>query len=448
MIPVLLSELVAACGGKYTGSGRLLHSHIPNIVIDSRNCGGGALYVPIRGDRFDGHVFIDDARAHGAAITLTDRPLERGPYILVSDTLTALQSLAEHYMRKFTIPVVGVTGSMGKTSTKEMVASVLSEKFAVHKNIGNLNNQTGLPQTIFSLDSSYDISVMEMGTNHFGEIERLSYMAKPSVCVFTNIGISHIEHLGSREGILKEKLDLLKHAKPGAAVIVNGDDDLLSTIPNATTFGLTKDSDVYPEDIVDKGLDGITFTAVCEGKRQRITVHAPGRHMVENALCAIAVGRYFGMELDSLAAGIEAYAPQHGRMDVIKTDRFTIIDDSYNSNPTSVMSAIDVLEMTRGRRVAVLGDMLELGDDSDEFHEVIGMYAARHGIDLIVCIGPNAENAFYGAHAIAPHRARYFGDRDALERMLPGLLRDGDVILVKGSRGLALEHTVAMLKEL
>lgn len=448
MIPIPLSTLIAVTNGKYFGSPALLSAKVPNVVIDSRNCAGGALYVPIHGERFDGHAFIDDARAHGAAVVLSEHPLDQGPYILVSDTLTALQAIAENYMKQFSFPVIGVTGSMGKTSTKEMIASALSRKFRVHKNIGNLNNQTGLPQTIFALDNGFDLSVMEMGTNHFGEIERLSYMAKPDVCVFTNIGVSHIEHLGSREGILKEKMDLLAHAKKGAAVIVNGDDDLLSAIPNAVRFGLTNDSDVYPEDIDDRGLEGITFTAVCEGKKQRVKIHAPGRHMVENALCAIAVGRHFGMELDELAEGVEAHVPQHGRMDVIKTARFTLIDDSYNSNPTSAMSSIDVLAMTPGRRVAILGDMLELGPDSDDFHEIIGAYAARHGVDLIICIGPNAEHTFFGAHAVAPFRARYFGDRDSLETMLPDLLRDGDVILVKGSRGLALEHTVALLKEL
>ncbi len=448
MKPVQFREILSACEGTYYGDAALLETCPVEIVIDSRVATPGSLYIPVVGERFDGHAFIDDARNKGCTLVLSAKPLENEPYILVDDTLRALHRIASWYRDLFPIPVVGLTGSVGKTSTKEMIASVLSARYNVMKTIGNKNNETGVPQTLFTLDESHEVAVVEMGTNHFGEIDRLSAMAKPQICVFTNIGVAHIENFNSREGILKGKTEMLAHMQPSGTVIVNGDDDMLATVPGAMRFGLSEGCDLRAIEIDDQGLDGVSFTACYKGSQARAHVPSPGLHSVSNALAAIAVGLTLHMGLEELAAGVGAFAAPPGRMNIKQTPRFRILDDTYNANTVSMMAAIDVLEKVQGRRVCILGDMLELGRESSEHHEVLGMYAAMHGIDLIICVGPESESMFLGAIDIAPRRARYFETQKNLLSILPGLVRDGDTILVKASRGMHLEQTVQFLMEL
>ncbi|MEN6420276.1 MAG: UDP-N-acetylmuramoyl-tripeptide--D-alanyl-D-alanine ligase, partial [Clostridiaceae bacterium] len=261
MKPVQFREILSASKGTYYGDAALLETCPAEIVIDSRVATPGSLYIPVVGERFDGHDFIDDARKKGCALVLSAKPLEHEPYILVDDTLRALHRIASWYRDLFPIPVVGLTGSVGKTSTKEMIASVLSAHYNVMKTIGNKNNETGVPQTLFTLDESHEVAVVEMGTNHFGEIDRLSAMAKPQICVFTTIGVAHIENFGSREGILKGKTEMLAHLQPGGTVIVNGDDDMLATVPGAMRFGFSEGCDLRATEIEDQGLDGVSFTA-------------------------------------------------------------------------------------------------------------------------------------------------------------------------------------------
>lgn len=445
MNPFSLGEAAAACGGVYTGDAALLAAPVQDVCIDSRRATPGALYVPIIGQVHDGHAFIDGARRGGALCTLTDRPLPEGPYIRVPDTLEALQKLAAFYRCRFDIPVIGVTGSVGKTSTKEMLAAVLSSRFRTFKTPGNLNNQTGVPLTLFRLEPEHELAIIEMGTNHPGEIRRLSAMAQPTICLITNVGVAHIEFFGTRENIFRGKAEMLEHMRPGGAVIVNGDDDMLVRLPGAVRFGFQEHNDVRACDVEDLGLSGSAFTVCAGGERARMQVRAPGRHMIGNALAAVAAGLALGMPLEELREGVERFSPAAGRMQVRRGAHFTVLDDTYNANPTSVMAAIDVLERAPGRRVCVLGDMLELGAQTEEFHEVVGMYAALHGVDLIVCVGTNAEQTFLGAHALAPQRARYFETQETLLSILPLLLRDGDTILVKGSRGMHLEQTVEAL---
>lgn len=445
MNPFSLGEAAAACGGAYTGDAALLAAPVQDVCIDSRRATPGALYVPIIGQVHDGHAFIDGARRGGALCTLTDRPLPEGPYIRVPDTLEALQKLAAFYRCRFDIPVIGVTGSVGKTSTKEMLAAVLSSRFRTFKTPGNLNNQTGVPLTLFRLEPEHELAIIEMGTNHPGEIRRLSAMAQPTICLITNVGVAHIEFFGTRENIFRGKAEMLEHMRPGGAVIVNGDDDMLARLPGAVRFGFQEHNDVRACEVEDLGLSGSAFTVCAGGERARMQVRAPGRHMIGNALAAVAAGLALGMPLEELREGVERFSPAAGRMQVRRGAHFTVLDDTYNANPTSVMAAIDVLERAPGRRVCVLGDMLELGAQTEEFHEVVGMYAALHGVDLIVCVGTNAEQTFLGAHALAPQRARYFETQETLLSILPLLLRDGDTILVKGSRGMHLEQTVEAL---
>lgn len=443
-----MREILDACGGAYHGDAALLDTPASSIVIDSRKAAFGSVYVPIVGERLDGHDFIDGARANGASLVLTARPLETEPYILVSDTLRALQAVASRYRDKFTFPVVGLTGSVGKTSTKEMIAAALAPRFRVLKTHGNENNETGVPLTLFRFEDSFEAAVVEMGTNHFGEIGRIAAMAKPDICVFTNIGVAHIENFGSREGILQGKIEMLAHRRPGGQVIVNGDDDMLARIPDALRFGLGAICDVRAVDVLDRGLDGMAFTVTIGGQAVRVHVPSPGVHSVYNALAAISTGLALDMELEELSAGIAAYVPLPGRMNIHVTSRFTLIDDTYNANTTSVVAAIDVLAKIGARRVCVLGDMLELGEQSRDQHGVVGLYAATHGVDLLLCVGPESEATYEAARGIAPHRAAYFATQEELLSALPGLLRDGDAILVKASRGMHLERTFEFLKGL
>ena len=449
MKPVSVKWIIHSTGGRFFGDPALLDTLIPNIVIDSRKCAGGALYVPIKGLRFDGHIFIDGARENGAALVLTEHPLEKEPYILVDSALDALQNLAKDYLALFSAPVIGVTGSVGKTSTKEMVYSVLSQKYRMHKNLGNLNNQTGLPQTIFTMDDSFELSIMELGTNHFGEIERLSRMARPDICLFTNIGISHIEHFKTREGILKEKMEMLTHAKPGVKTVVNGDDDLLCRTPGALTYGLGEHNAIRAADVVDLGLEGLSFTAILPEGSFPVRVTAPGKHQVYNALAAIALGTLFDLSVEQMQAGIAACRPQHGRTDVIHTPRFTLIDDTYNAVLASAVTALDLLATAKTRRVAILGDMRELGDQGESLHRQVGAYAAKTQVDLLILAGEYAAAMEAGAKEAGLGCPIFcYPDRDALEAALPQLLKDGDTVLIKASRGLEFEHTVALLESI
>ncbi|MDO4571916.1 MAG: UDP-N-acetylmuramoyl-tripeptide--D-alanyl-D-alanine ligase [Clostridia bacterium] len=440
-----LGEIAAACEGRCICPASLLDAPVNDVVIDSRLAGPGSLYVPIRGERFDGHRFIGDARAKGALCVLSERALETEPYILVPDALAALQAIAAHYRSRFSIPIVAITGSVGKTSAKEMLAAVLGTRFRVLKTQGNMNNQTGVPLTLFRLEARHEAAVIEMGTNHFGEIAALAKMASPTIALITNIGVAHIEFFGSREGILRGKTEMLPYLRPGGHVIVNGDDDLLASVPGAMRYGTGAACDLRAADIEDRGLAGMDFTAVYGGRSARVHVPSPGRHAVMNALAAMAVGLRLGLALEALAQGVAAFEPPAGRMCVTRTERFTVLDDSYNANPTSVMAAIDVLEGVKGRRVCILGDMRELGGQSAAFHEEAGRYAALHGADLILCVGPEAESCFRGAKAVAPQRAHYFATQEGLISMLPRLLVKGDTVLVKASRGMHLERTVEAL---
>ncbi|MEG1755727.1 MAG: UDP-N-acetylmuramoyl-tripeptide--D-alanyl-D-alanine ligase [Clostridia bacterium] len=444
-----LFEIASAVSGKLLGNDVSPNTPITDVTIDTRTAQPGALYVPIVGEHFDGHDFIRNARAKGVSCVLSAHPLDDdGPYILVADTLIALQDIAAYYRNQFDIPIIGITGSVGKTSTKEMLAAALSTGFTVLKTDGSFNNQTGVPLTIFRLDRAHEVAIIEMGTNHFGEIAALTKIVQPTICLFTNIGVAHIEFFGSREGIFKGKTEMLHGMRPGGTILVNGDDDLLVTIPNALRYGRSESCDMRATDIVDLGLDGSQFTAHFKGEQIRVHVPAPGLHSVSNALAAMITGKVLGMTLEQLSAGVEGYRAAPGRMCIHHTEHLTIIDDSYNANPNSVMASIDVIKMLGGRRVCILGDMLELGEQSPLYHAEVGSYAARGGIDLVLSVGTYGQFIFEGASAVNPQQARFFETQDALLAALPSILADGDTVLVKASRGMHLENAVRFLLEL
>jgi UDP-N-acetylmuramoyl-tripeptide--D-alanyl-D-alanine ligase len=448
MVDFTLLQLLQACGGVYHGNEGLLQLPVSDVVIDSRKAREQAVYVPIRGERFDGHAFITDAFNGGAMCCLSEHPLDAGiNYILVRNSLDALQDIAAAYHAMFGAVTVGVTGSAGKTTTKDMIASVLAQKYNVLKTEGNFNNQTGVPLTLFRQDHTHGVAVVEMGMNHFGEIRRLSAMARPDICVITNIGDAHIEYLGSKEGIFRAKSEMMEFMKPGGAVVVNGDDPFLAGLKdsyeNVKTFGFSADNDFTIESFALNGLMGSRFTLTMDGKQEEFFINVPGQHMLYNALCAVAVGSLTGVSVKEMRDGLNAYSPESGRMRVSR-GRITVLDDTYNANPVSMAAAIDVLAAAGGRRVAVLGEMYELGRDERRYHREIGEHAAEKKIDLVLCVGMLTRETYLAAEA-GGIAALLFENKQMLEDALPGIIKDGDTVLIKASHGMRLDTVSAAL---
>lgn len=348
---------------------------------------------------------------------------------------------------------------MGKTSTKELIASVLEQKYRVLKTEGNYNNEIGLPLTIFRLTEEDEIAVLEMGIDHFGEMHRLADIARPNVCVITNIGYAHLENLGSREGILQAKTEMFEHLQPEFAVVLNGDDDMLRTVADVhgqkpVFFGIDSAAPVFASHIENRGLKGTLCTIqlpAC-GDFSETTIQAdipiPGKHMVYNALAGAYIGHLFGLSPEEIETGIHSLQPVTGRNHLIETDTLMILDDCYNANPASMRASLDVLALATGRRVAVMGDMKELGENEEQLHFETGEYAARKGIDTIVCIGPLACQMYLGAKNLASGNTvlHYTGKKEFLHD-LPSLFEAGDTVLVKASNSMKFSEIVEALTE-
>jgi UDP-N-acetylmuramoyl-tripeptide--D-alanyl-D-alanine ligase len=394
------------------------------VETDTRKDMAGKLFIPLAGENFDGHDFIEDALEKGAVAALSRNAIrsETTKIIKVNDTKQALLDLAEYHKSLFDVKTVAVTGSVGKTTTKEMIAAVLSKKFNALKNEGNFNNEIGLPLTVFKIEPATETVVLEMGMNHFGEIRKLSKVARPDVCVITNIGTAHIEFLGSREGILKAKREIFEYMKPGGKVILNGDDYLLRTLNiRKTLFGLSKGCNLRAEEV---GEDSFRY------KGADFKLKLPGKHMIQNALCAAAVGEAFGVPLLDIKSAIEEFSGGKMRQEIIKTKNYTIINDAYNANPDSMKAAIEVLKkFPGGRKVAILGDMFELGERSGQLHAQVGEYA--RDLDVLIAAGDDAR--FYNAEY-------YFPLKENLIKSLDKILKTGDVVLIKASRGMKFEE--------
>lgn len=445
MVPFTLAAAADACGGAFFGDKSLLTQSVLGVTIDSRAAAPGTLFIPIRGERFDGHNFIRAAFDAGALCCVSEKPLDGLPYILVASTQDAFQLIAAYYRSLFAIPAVAISGSAGKTTTKEMVAGVLAQKYSVLKNEGNLNNQTGVPLTILRLEPDHEVAVIEMGMNHFGEIRNVARIVRPKICVLTNIGEAHIEFLGSKEGILQAKTEMLEFMEPGGHIVVNGDDPLLAPLadqyPNVITVGIGSHNLVRAEDIVDLGLRGARFTACYEEEKIPVHICCPGIHMVLNALTALTVGRLLGVSVDQVQAGITGYTPISGRMHIVEAAGITVINDAYNANPSSMAASLNILAKAEGRKVCILGDMFELGEGEVQYHYEIGQIAADMGIDLILCVGRLAENIAVSAREKGAN-ALYFTDKEQLLAVLPRLIQTKDTVLVKASHGMRLD-TVA-----
>lgn len=438
MIPYTFADATRICGGTLQGADG--NGSFDSVSIDTRTLRRGALYVPIHGLSLDGHRFIDAAFERGAVLTLSEQETAR-PHIRVKSCLDSIQALARDYRERFDIPVVGITGSVGKTTTKDMVNAVVSQRYNTLATKGNLNNQTGVPQVVFMLKPEHELAVMELGTNHFGEIDRLSYMSEPTICLFTCIGDAHVEFFGSREGILKGKLEMLNYAREGRKVIVNGDDPLLCAVPHDLCYGFDPKYDVYADEIIPNGLNGTSFTVHYGGKSFRTTVHAAGRHMVANALAAVAVGSLLGVPSEEMARGIENFTPPSGRMSVIEHNGITVLNGAYNSNPTSMQAAIEVLCEAKGRKVCIFGDMRELGINGPEYHRETGRFAADKGVDLLICVGELSQNAVGCGNTV------WFRTQEEMLKALPKLIQKGDTVLVKASLSMDMAKTVKFLTE-
>ena len=442
-----LKNIISACGGDWRGDEADLDREITAVTTDSRDVPEGSLFAAIPGARVDGHNYVAAALGQGALCALVQYVPAgvSGNLIVVPDTVRALQAIAGFYRAQFDIPVIGVTGSVGKTTAKEMLASVLGQRYRVHKTAGNFNNDLGVPLTLFGLNESHQVAVVEMGVSHPGDMRRLAEMVRPDMALYTVIGHAHLEFLGSREGILAEKSVINDYLPEHGTVFCSGDDDLLSAMEcgqEKITFGLGEGCDLRAEEIRQTG-DGTACRIVSAQHSIDVEIPAFGEHMLYAALEGAAVGLRLGLTEGEIAAGIAAYTPVGHRARRLRTEKLTVIDDCYNANPTSTASALRSLAQCEGRRVAILGDMLELGADSAALHYQTGLLAASCGVDLVLTQGEAAAEIARGAGA----RGQHFPDRPGLLAALPTLIRPGDTVLVKASRSLRFEeYTEALLK--
>ena len=445
-----LENVVAAVRGDYKGDSSLLRREVSAVTTDSRKLVEGCLFAAIPGERVDGHAFIPAAFAGGALAALAEKMPEEaaGPVILVPSTETALKKLAAFYRAQLPVTVLGITGSVGKTTAKEMCASVLAQRFNTLKTEGNFNNELGVPLTLFRLREEHEFAVVEMGVSDFGEMRRLTEMAQPDMALYTAIGHAHLENFGDLQGVLRGKGEMLEGMIGEGPVFACGDDALLAAWDaggkKKVLYGTGENCQVRAENVRGLGLRGTACDVVCGARRIPVVIPAFGMHMIYAALGAAAVGMHMGLTDEQIAAGIAAYAPVGSRSRTVDTGYCTVIDDCYNANPTSVAAALASLGQLKGRRVCILGDMLELGAQSEQLHFSVGELAAKTGIEAVYACGERARAIAQGACA-APE-TRWFPDRDALIAALPELIRRGDTVLVKASHSMQFEKIVAALE--
>lgn len=447
------------------------NNYITGVKHDSRDCGTGDMFVAIKGGNQDGHKYIPDVVRNGCRTVLVSHedgwpdkltPDDDINVIKVDDTVYALGELAKYYLSTLDVIKVAVTGSVGKTSVRDMIYYVLSEKYVCGRNLKNFNNFIGLPISIFQFDDSTEAVVLEMGMDKFGEIDRLASIVQPHIAVITNIGVSHIENLGSRDGIFKAKMEITNHIKAseGEAGTEEGmlvfptDNEYLTkenTAGNYRQIAIGEDgrSEYIISDVDDFGLEGIQFTLEHLEESRRITLNVPGRHNAVNAAVAIAVGNAVGVSMQEAQQGLLKTELTGSRLKNIRTDKLSVIDDTYNASPDSVKSAVKVLELSecRGKKTAILGDMLELGEQSAAQHFGVGLFIRNLRIDTLIAIGKDAKQIAEGAEGGNAHVA-YYAEKEDFFREMDRYIGAGDMILVKGSRGMKMEQIVKKLVEL
>ncbi len=441
-------EIAAATGGRLVGN----NVEITGISTDNRKAEKGHLFIAIVGQVHDGHKFISGAVENGASAVLVEKEGNYNvPYILVKDTTRAYGAIAKAYKNKFNIPFVAVTGSVGKTTTKDMIASVLSQKYNTLKTEGNFNNHIGVPITLLRLNENNECAVIEMGMNHFNEISYLTSLVEPDIAVITNVGVSHIENLGSREGILKAKCEIFEGMKSDGLKVLNFDNDMLASVKdkyeNICYYSMEGKADIYADNIVEKGIEGISCTIHTPKFSFNADITIPGRHMVGNAMAATAAAIELGLSADEIARGINSFEPTGGRMEIIKANDYTIINDVYNANPVSTKAGIDVIAYEKGKKCCILGDMFELGEYGPKLHYEVGAYAVEKNIDTLICIGEISKNMYEGAvNTKGNTKIYYFENQEEFFAESNEIIEKGMTILVKASRGMHFEKTVEYLK--
>ena len=497
-----IAEMASASGGTYRGDPSLLDKAVTGVYIDSRQVTPGCLFVPIKGARVDGHTFIPQVMEAGALCTLSEvdwaqtdqqdtacgeyseeliSAMRSIPYILVESTGKALQDLAAWYRINLDIPVIGITGSYGKTSAKEMAAAILGERFSVLKTAGNFNNRIGLPLTIFKIRPEHEAAVLEMGISDFGEMTVLAKIARPDIAMITTIGDCHLEFLIDRAGVYRAKSEMFDYMKdPAGPVILRADDEILGSVAEVNGhkpyfYGMQKENRYAREsaagspgsgpdsgdlnyawvsDISQRGLDGIDCVLHIGEKETPVHLPITGLHSLYHMMAGAVIADLLGMTMDEIAAGASRVQTVAGHGNIVRTEKYVILDDGYNANPASMEAALGTLSQTGRRRIAILGDMGELGENERALHRRVGTYAAACGLDLLICVGDLAREIMSGYQDAASEaecdegRALCYDSRDALISELPSLLKDGDAVLVKASHFMGFEEIVKFMTEL
>lgn len=453
-----LSSIVEAVEGKLLIKGS--KEKFNHVSIDTRKIEPGSIFIAIKGDKFNANEFVAEASKKGAGLCIVDEIKfkkedisEDTSIVIVENTRKALLKLAEFYRSTLNIKIVGITGSTGKTTTKDMTYAILSQKYKVFKTQGNFNNEIGLPLMIFNLDSSYDIAVLEMGMSNFFEIHNMAKAARPDIALITNIGISHIENLKSREYILQAKLEITDYLGADSTLILNTDNDMLSKVDAKDKIykiiktGIESDCELKAENIKLKETEGI-FDVSKDNKVvfKDFKVKLPGRHNISNALLSIACGELFGLSYSDMNKGMESLNMTSMRLDIIKGKKYTIVNDCYNASPDSMIAAIDVLKNIKGRRkIAVLGTMRELGEKAYDAHKEIGAYARRNSVDLLIVLG-EFEDAFREGFQDS-EKIKKFNSTEETSKFMDKFIEQDDVVLVKASRAMKFEKIVCHLQE-
>lgn len=462
MNKIRVEEILNAVSGELIAGNR--EKQVSGVRHDSRECTEGDLFVAVCGENQDGHVYIPNVIEAGAAAVLVSHEgewLEKAAeqsvsVIKVDDTVYALGELAKYYLGTLDIKKVAVTGSVGKTSVRDMTYYALSEKYNCGRNMKNYNNDIGLPLSIFQFDDSTETAVLEMGMSGFGEIDRLAEIVKPDIGIITNIGVSHIENLGSRQGIFKAKMEMAKHLSENGTLIF-ASSDMLTKESTAGDYSLisagsSEEDDYIISEVDDRGVEGIEFTLECESGTHRVGIPVPGIHNAINSALAIAAGNVMGVSVEESIQGLEKAELTGRRLKFVKGKRLDVIDDTYNASPDSMKSALKVLESSsiRGnessKRTAVLGDMFELGEESERQHYEVGNFAGNLDIDLLIAVGKDAKYIYEGAAGGKAERV-FFDKKEDFYEKIGELTHEGDIVLVKGSRGMRMEQVVEKLIE-
>lgn len=434
---------------------------LTGVSTDTRTISIDELFIPLKGNNFDGHYFIEEAYKKGAILSFTeDKSLiqDNQVAILVEDSMKALANFAQYYRSLFKIPVIAITGSVGKTSTKEMIASMLSTEYKVHKTSGNYNNEIGVPLTILKLEEKHEVAVIEMGMNHYGELHRLSKIVRPNMVVFTNIGVSHIEYFGSKEGILKAKEEILDFIDKDGLIILNGDDEYLKTIigryPNRIfTYGINVNNMCILKEYVSKEQNGQKAIIKTYNNIYEIDVKYIGKHILLNSMPGILISELLNISKHNIIKGITNYKSEKMRLNIYKlNNNITLIDDSYNASVDSMKSAIETLvsvSNNKGRTIAILGSMFEMGEYAEEGHKKVGEIVLNNKISKLICIGSEAKQIASGAitNGMNESDIYYYDNKEDFIPDIDSLIREDDTIIIKASRGMHLEKVVEQIRK-